>query len=82
MQNGRIPGATRVLGKSQGYLGLAIRDQEMLDKAENKIVNSMTSAWLPTPKELQILNAGGAVHVTIFGLDHPPMLVSCGDPPE
>lgn len=82
MQIGRIPGTTRVLGKTQGYLGLPIRDKEMFDKALEKKVNSMTSAWLPTPKELEILNSGGAVHVTIFGPDHPPMLVSCGEPPE
>lgn len=27
MQIGRITGATRVLGKSQGYMGLPLRDE-------------------------------------------------------
>lgn len=82
MQIGRIPGCTRVLGKSQGYLGLPVKDLEVIDKTNGEKTNSMTTAWLPTPKELEILNAGGAVHVIIYGTVHPPIRVECGDPPE
>lgn len=76
MQIGRIEGTTRVLGKSQGYLGLPIRDE---------ITNGcpmMTSAWLPTPNELAALIAGAAVHVCILGTEHPLIKVVVGSVPE
>jgi hypothetical protein len=75
MQIGRIENATRVLGKSQGYLGLPVRD-EYVDQ-----IPCMTTAWLPTPKELEALNAGAAVHVKLLGIVHPPILVEVGEPP-
>jgi hypothetical protein len=75
MQIGRIERATRVLGKSQGYLGLPVRD-EMFGEDP-----CMTSAWLPTPAELEALNNGAAVHVKLLGTQHPPILVEVGEPP-
>ncbi len=82
MQIGRIPGCTRVIGKSQGYLDLPLRDNVDIDKTNEQEPPTMTSAWLLTPKELAILNAGGALHVTIFGNIHPPIRVECGEPPD
>jgi uncharacterized protein YbjT (DUF2867 family) len=76
MQIGRIEGATRVLGKSQGYLGLPVRDQV---SAEG--VPMMVTSWHPTPKELAALNAGAAVHVLILGNAHPPINVEVGERP-
>jgi hypothetical protein len=37
---------------------------------------------LPTPKELEALNSGAAVHVRILGCVPPPMMVEVGDPPS
>lgn len=80
MQIGRIEGCTRVLGKSQGYLGLPVKD-EPINCAVNGVVNSMTTAWLPTPKELEALQNGAAVHVRILGTAHPPIIVDVGPVP-
>lgn len=67
----RISNATRVLAESQDeYHALAIRDEDFCG------VNGMTSLWEPTPKELETLNAGGAVRLTILGTVHPPVLIT------
>jgi len=42
----------------------------------------MVTAWLPTPKELEALNAGAPVHVRIIGIHHPPIMVEVGETPE
>lgn len=77
MQIGRIKGCTRVLGKAQGYMGLPV-----LDETRASGNPSMVTAWLPTPKELELLNAGASVHVRILGNIHPPMLVEVGELPD
>jgi hypothetical protein len=82
MQIGRIEGATRVLGKQQGYLGLPIRDEPIHCSVNGEATPSMVTAWLPTPKELEALNAGAAVHVRLLGTSHPPIMVTVGDPPK
>ncbi len=67
----RIANATRALAESQDeYHVLAIRDEDLGG------VNGMTSLWEPTPKELAMLNAGGAVRLTILGTQHPPILIT------
>lgn len=67
----RISNATRVLAENQDeYHALAIRDEDVSG------VNGMTSLWEPTPKELAMLNAGGAVRLTILGTIHPPVLIT------
>ena len=81
MQIGHIAGATRVLGKSQGFPGLPVRDEIITEKVVGK-TPCMTTAWLPTPKELEALNAGAAVHVRILGASHPPIMVEVGEMPE
>lgn len=42
----------------------------------------MVTAWLPTPRELELLNAGAAVHVRILGNAPPPMMVEVGETPD
>lgn len=81
MQIGRPTGCTRVCGKSQGYLGLPIRD-EILEVEGVGRVNQMTTSWLPTPDELAALNAGAPVHVKIWGITPAPMMVDVGEIPE
>jgi hypothetical protein len=81
MQIGRIEGATRVIGKSQGYLGLPLRDEVLNCAVGGPGTPSMVTAWLPTPDELAALNAGAAVHVRIIGGQHPPIMVTVGAQP-
>lgn len=82
MHIGRIEGATRVIGKSQGYLGLPLRDEVISCSVNGDETPAMTTAWLPTPEELAALNAGAPVHVRILGTIHPPIMVSVGSAPE
>ena len=82
MQIGHILGATRTIGKSQGYKGLPLRDEPINCGVNGPGTPSMVTAWLPTPKELEALNAGAAVHVRILGTAHPPIMVTVGNPPE
>jgi len=65
----RIDGATRTLGKSQGFLGLPIRDVEIDG------VSAMISAWEFTPAEIAAINAGGKLYIFLLGKEHPPMKV-------
>lgn len=72
-----IEGVTRVLGKSQGYLSLPIRD-EAINEQKNKEgayvwENAMVSAWEPSPDELVKLNEGGHIYIRILGTNHPPI---------
>lgn len=70
----RIEGFTRVLGKSQGYIGLPIKDTILgVDGGEFPV---MISAWEPTPEDLRALNEGGKIYLAVFGTSHPPVLMS------
>lgn len=82
MQIGHIAGATRTLGKSQGYLGLPLRDETINCAVGGEGTPSMVTAWLPTPAELAALNAGAAIHVRIIGTAHPPIMVGVGEAPQ
>lgn len=77
----RIPNATRVVGKGQGYLGLPIRDEMIYERVNGPGTPSMVTAWEPTPDELERLKAGACVHVRILGNVPPPMLVEVGEAP-
>lgn len=81
MQIGRVKGTTRVIGKTQGYLGLPLRDEVIDCPVNGAGTPSMVTAWIPTPKELEALNAGAPVHVRILGVAHPPLMVTVGEPP-
>ena len=65
-----IDKATRVLGKSQGYLGLPVRDE-----IQENGTAIMVSSWEPTPLELERLNAGASVKIQLMGRQHPPIRV-------
>jgi len=85
MQIGRIQNATRVIGvigKSQGYKRLPLRDERINCSVNGEGIPSMVTAWHPTPKELEALNAGAPVHVRILGHEHPPIMVDVGEIPE
>lgn len=70
-------------GKSQGYLGLPVRHAIAYDAAAECACASMTTAWTPTPAELEALNAGASIHVELLHLRVvPPMMVSVGKVPK
>lgn len=74
----RIEGATRALGKSQGYLGLPLRDELIPCTVNGPATPSMVTAWEPTPDELARLNAGHPVLLRVLGDQHPPVMITVG----
>jgi hypothetical protein len=42
----------------------------------------MTSVWEPTPKELAMLQEGGAVRLSIIGTLHPPVMITTQPAPK
>lgn len=78
----RIKGATRTIGLEQGYQGLPLRDELIDCPVNGPGMPVMTTAWIPTPAELEQLVAGGAIHVQILGRRHPPIMVEVGPAPE
>lgn len=71
----RIEGCTRVLGQSQGYLGLPLRDVIINDTVNGPETPAMESAWEPTPAELALLNEGAPVILRVLGTVHPPVMI-------
>lgn len=71
-----IEGATRRIGKAQGYLGLALRDTATIDG--NPV---MVSAWEPTPAEIAKIVAGAPIYLWVYGTGHPPVMLTVGDQP-
>lgn len=80
MQIGHIEGAEATIGRSQGYAGLPIRAEIVTDPAKNAPAPAFTSAWFPSPDELERLNAGAAVHVRCL-YSQPPINVTVGEAP-
>lgn len=81
MQIGRISGATRVLGQSQGYLGLPLRDVMVNSTVDGPETPAMETAWFPTPDEIVRINAGAPVILCVLGTAHPPVMISVGEVP-
>ncbi len=77
----RIENATRVIGKSQGFFGLPVRDELISERVLGNNIPCMTTAWEPTPEELQRLNNGAKVTLKIIGVNHPPVLIEVGPCP-
>lgn len=73
-----IEGANRVCGKSQGYLGLPVRDETVIDKATGDIVNIMHTAWTPTPEEIEKIKNGANIIVSLIGMNPQPLMVTVG----
>lgn len=70
-----IKGCTRRIGKSQGYLGLPLRD-EVVDG-----VPQMVTSWQPTPAEVTAIAAGAPIYLTVLGQAHPPVMLAIGPIP-
>lgn len=76
---GRISNATRTIGKSQGYLGLPLRDEPIDCPVNGLDTPSMVTAWLPSPDELARIAAGAPILLRILGSSHPPCMVEVGE---
>lgn len=81
MQIAMIEGATRIIGKEQGFKGLPLRDELINTSVTGDGTPSMVSAWTPSPAELARLVAGASVHLRIIGTVHPPVSIDVGMPP-
>lgn len=77
-----IEGATRIIGKSQGYIGLPLRDEVINCSVDGPGTPSMVTAWEPTPDELALLNAGAPVLLRVLGTGHPPVMLTVGEAPS
>lgn len=83
MHTGRISGATRNLGAPRDWDkdahgpcgGLPIRDEK------TTAGDGMTSAWFPTPEEIERIAAGAPVYLTVLGRVHPPVSMAVGPRP-
>lgn len=85
MQNAIPPGdpkAIKVIGREQGFLGLAVHFTTVFDTGIQRECPALETAWTPKPDELATLNAGGNVMVRLLAPQHPPIAVYVGDPPE
>lgn len=82
MQIGRIEGTTRVLGQSQGYLGLPVRDELIECEVDGPLTPAMTTAWLPTQEEIDAIAAGAPILLRVLGTAHPPVMLMVGQAPE
>lgn len=68
-----IEGTTRRIGKSQGYLGLCVKDFYYEDGTP-----AMMTAWELTPAERERIAAGENLYLTLLGSAHPPVLLQVG----
>lgn len=82
MQIGMIEGHTRIIGKSQGYLGLPLRDVVLNCTVGGPDTPAMETAWLPTPAELHAISHGAPVILRVLGRAHPPVMIDVGAPPD
>jgi len=71
MNNVKTPFTTRTLGVSQGYLPLHITDGQNPP--------TMLSFWQPNKEELELLNAGHGIILSIMGNSHPPVMLEVAD---
>ena len=73
----RIEGANRVCGKSQGYMGLPVRD-ETVTEPDGTQYNIMHNAWEPTPEEIERIVAGAKIIVSVIGVSPQPIMLGVG----
>lgn len=66
MEIGRIENATRVLGESQGYRPLPLRD-DFFDQGDGTKMHTMVTLWEPSPEEREALANGAPLYISIIG---------------
>ncbi len=82
MQIGRIQGCTRVLGRSQGYIGLPLRDVVINCTVSGEDTPAMETAWFPDPAEIAAIARGAPIILRIVGTAHPPVMLEAGEVPS
>jgi hypothetical protein len=70
-----------VLGRTQGYRALPIRDESFDCPVNGPKTPSMVTAWFATPEEIERIVAGAPIHLRIIGSDHPPVMLEVGEVP-
>lgn len=67
----KIQGHTAIIGADQGYLALPIRTEAIQLQGGDRVWNTTRTltAWEPTPKELDRINAGHSIIVSLVGLE-------------
>lgn len=81
---GTIAGATRVLGAPKGWNATKDGPCHGLPIVETRTERGqacMVSAWIPSPEELERLNAGAMIELCVMGIVHPPVGMSVGAVP-
>jgi hypothetical protein len=81
MHPGRIAGATHKLSAPENW------DKQKSGPCQAIHVRAvmtaagavMTSAWFPTPEEIQRLLRGAPIYLTIAGTQHPPVQLLVGE---
>ena len=70
---GHVEGATRIIGKAQGYRALPVKDEiiTVLVGNSERDVPSMVTVWFPTPQEIERLQKGAPIHLRLLGNAHP-----------
>jgi hypothetical protein len=76
------PARIAVIGKSQGFKGLAVHFTTVFDTGIQQECPCLQTAWTPTPDELAALNAGANVIVHLLAKQHPPIILYVGEPPQ
>jgi hypothetical protein len=81
---GRIEGATHDLGAPKDWA--KERDGVCATlPVRTEIINgglpSMTSAWLPTPEEIERIAAGAPIFLRVVSISHPPVMLEVGKAP-
>ena len=80
---GRHRSTTRIFGRPPGWTpdqgecgNLCVAD------VPTSAGPAMESAWLPTPRELELIAAGAPIVLGILGTVHPPVYLSVGPAPQ
>lgn len=81
MEVRQISGCTRTIGRSQGYIGLPLRDVVINDSVTGPKTPAMESAWRPSASEIADLKEGGVVILRVIGKAHPPVMLYVGAEP-
>jgi hypothetical protein len=77
----RISGATRVIGKINGYQGLPVRDALINCPVNGPDTPNMETAWIPSPAEIAAINRGAPIILRLLGTMHPPVTLYVGIAP-
>lgn len=77
-----IEDATTIVGESQGYNGLPIREVIINCSVNGEGTPAVQSAWQPTVDEVMALFAGAPIILTILGTRQPPVMLEVGKAPD